>query len=123
MLKDVIKELCSQLKIERIELTANVNSDVLVIYVAKDKVEAYPNPLFRKIDETKKREGIVKSAFGRVKDERIKAIMEANPGLTFKDWFEKEYPDKNYMTALSYIHNHPEMSIRNCIDNSGKRND
>lgn len=123
MLKDVIKELCSQLNIERIELTANVSSDVMVIYVAKDKVESYPNPMFRKVDEAKKREGILRMSRARTKDERIRAVLDAHPNMTFKEWFEKEYPDKNYMAALGYIHNHPEMSIRNCIDNSGKRND
>jgi ERCC4-related helicase len=116
MLKDVIKELCSNLKIERIELTANVNSDVLVIYVAKDKVEAYSKPLFRKIDETKKREGILKSASSRVKDERIKAVMEANPGLTFKDWCQREYPQKNYNRICSMLHSHPELAMRNAIE-------
>lgn len=123
MLKDVIKELCSQLKIERIELTANVSNDVLVIYVAKDNVEAYANHLFKKTNKPKSHEGILKMSRARTKDARIKAVLDAHPDLTFKEWFEKEYPDKDYMTALGYIHNHPEMSIRNCIDSSGKRND
>lgn len=116
MLKDVIKELCSQLKIERIELTANVSSDVLVIYVAKNNVEAYVNPLFQKTDKPKKRESVVKSALGRVKDERIKAVMEANPGLTFKDWCQREYPQKNYNRICAMLHAHPEMAMRNAIE-------
>lgn len=116
MLKDVIKELCSQLKIERIELTANVNSDVLVIYVAKDKVAVEPKPVFRKIDETKKREGVLKSALSRAKDERIRAVMEANPGLTFKDWCQREYPQKNYNRICSMLHSHPELAMRNAIE-------
>lgn len=116
MLKDVIKELCSQLKIERIELTANVNSDVLVIYVAKDKVEAYSNPLFHKADKTMNHESVVKSALGRVKDERIKAVMETNPGMTFKDWCQREYPQKNYNRICAMLHAHPEMTMRNAIE-------
>ena len=116
MLKDVIKELCTHLKIERIELTANVSSDVLVIYVAKDKVEARANPLLRKVNETKKREGILKSAYSRVKDERIKAVVEANPGMTFKDWCQREYPQKNYNRICSMLHSHPELAMRNAIE-------
>ena len=112
MLKDVIKELCSNLKIERIEFS----SDVLVIYVAKDQVTVETKPVFSKIDEVKKREGILKSALGRVKDERIKAVMEANPGLTFKDWCEREYPQKNYNRICAMLHNHPELAIRNAAE-------
>ena len=116
MLKDVIRELCSQLKIERIELTANVSSDVLVIYVAKDEVTIEPKRRVYKINEAKKREGILKSALGRAKDERIKAVMEANPGLTFKDWCQREYPQKNYNRICSMLHAHPELAMRNVIE-------
>lgn len=118
MIEQVLNRLLDEVNVYRIEVTEDKISIFTEVKEKKEIVGKY-----RVFDPQKYREGILRMARARTKDERIKAVLDAHPDLTFKEWFEKEYPDKDYATVLSYIHNHPEMSIRNCIDNSGKRND
>lgn len=118
MIEQVLNKLLDDIKVYRIEIT---NDKISLFTEEKEKKAIIGKNIV--YDPQKRREGLLKMCRSRVRDPRVKAVLDANPNLTFKEWFEKEYPEKNYSVALGYIHNHPEMSIRNCIEASGCRND
>lgn len=63
-----------------------------------------------------------KISLKRVKDKRIKAILEAYPKDTFKSWLAREYPDLCDVNVVSFLFQHKDLSVRKACETMRERN-
>lgn len=70
----------------------------------------------KKIDEDSLRKRTLKITRAKVKDPRIKAILEVNHNDTFESWLRREYPNVNFNSAKSALRHHPDLPVRKCIE-------
>lgn len=80
------------------------------------EIAVEPVVIPKKIDEDAYRKKALKIARSRVRDPRIKALLEANPNDTFESWFRREYPNVNLSSVRTILRVHPELPVRKCID-------
>lgn len=63
-----------------------------------------------------------KTSLKRVKDKRIRAILEAYPRDTFKSWLAREYPDLCDVNVVSFLFQHKDLSVRKACEIMREKN-
>lgn len=111
-----VKKLADAFDVERVEIYEN---KVVLILNRESEFETEPKPSgnFVSYKKALTREGRLAMSRKRVKEPRIKAVLEANPNMTFKEWCEREYPNKSYENITVALRNHPNEALRVCIEN------
>ena len=114
VINNFLRDVNKDLKIQKLIVTQEklyVEYEPQEIKIA---VESVVTP--KKIDEDAYRQKALRIARSRVRDPRVKAILEANPNDTFESWFRREYPNVNLSSVRTVLRVHPELPVRKCID-------
>ena len=114
VINNFLRDVNKDLKIQRLIVT----QEKLYVEYEPQEIKIAKEPMFvlRAVDENALRQKALRIARGRVRDPRVKAILEANPSMTFAEWVEREYPDVKITTVYSALSRHPELPVRKCID-------
>ena len=114
VINNFLRDVNKDLKIQKLIVT---QEKLYVEYEPQEiKIVGEPVVTPKKIDEDSLRQKALKVARSRVRDPRVKAILEANPTMTFAEWVEREYPDVKITTVYSALSRNPELPVRKCID-------
>lgn len=114
VINNFLRDVNKDLKIQKLVVT----QEKLYVEYEPQEIEITGKPVVapKKIDEDSLRQKALKIARSRVRDPRVKAILEANPTMTFAEWVEKEYPGTNISSVRNALRKHPDMPVRKCID-------
>ena len=114
VINNFLRDVNKDLKIQKLVVT----QEKLYVEYEPQEIKIAKEPMFvlRAVDENALRQKALRIARGRVRDPRVKAILEANPSMTFAEWVEREYPDVKITTVYSALSRHPELPVRKCID-------
>ena len=114
VINNFLRDVNKDLRIQKLVVT---QEKLYVEYEPQEiKIAVEPVVIPKKIDEDAYRQKALRIARSRVRDPRIKALLEANPNDTFESWFGREYPDVNLSSARNVLRVHPELPVRKCID-------
>ena len=108
-----VKKLADAFDVERVEIYEN---KVVLILNRETEIESKPVGEIVSHKKALTREGRLAISRKRVKEPRIKAVLEANPNMTFKEWCEREYPNKSYENIVVALRNYPKEALRICIE-------
>lgn len=108
-----VKKLADAFDVERVEIYEN---KVVLILNRETEIETKPSGQIVSYKKVLTREGRLALSRKRVKEPRIKAVLEANPNMTFKEWCEREYPRKNYDNIVVSLRHYPNEALRPCIE-------
>lgn len=114
VINNFLRDVNKDLKIQKLTVT----QEKLYVEYEPQEIEIKDEPVVvpKKIDYKDPIQRNLKIARGRVRDPRIKAILETNPTMTFAQWVEKEYPNTNILSVHSVLRRYPEMPMRKCIE-------
>ena len=114
VINNFLRDVNKDLKIQKLVVT----QEKLYVEYEPQEIKIIDEPVVipKKIDEDAYRQKALKIARSRVRDPRVKAILEANPTMTFAEWVEREYPGICITTVYSALSRHPELPVRKCID-------
>lgn len=114
VINNFLRNVNKDLKIQKLVVT----QEKLYVEYEPQEIKIAKEPMFvlRKVDENASRQKALRIARGRVRDPRVKAILEANPTMTFAEWVEREYPGTKPSSVRNVIRKHPELPMRKCID-------
>lgn len=114
VINNFLRDVNKDLKIQKLVVT----QEKLYVEYEPQEIKIVDEPVVapKKIDKNASRQKALRIARSRVRDPRVKAILEANPTMTFAEWVEKEYPDVRITTVHSALSRHPELPVRKCID-------
>ena len=114
VINDFLRNANKDLKIQKLIVT----QEKLYVEYEPQEIKIVDEPVVtpKKVDEDSLRQKALRIARSRVRDPRVKAILEANPTMTFAEWVEREYPDVRITTVYSALSRHPELPVRKCID-------
>ena len=114
VINNFLRDANKDLKIQKLVVT---QEKLYVEYEPQEiKIVDEPAVAPKKIDEVSSRQKALKIARSRVRDPRVKALLEANPNDTFESWFRREYPNVNLSSVRTVLRVHPELPVRKCID-------
>ena len=109
-----VKKLADAFDVERVEIYEN---KVVLVLNRETEIETKPSGQIVSYKKALTREGRLAISRKKVKEPRIKAVLEANPNMTFKAWCEREYPNKRYENIVVALRNHPNEALRVAIEN------
>ena len=114
VINNFLRDVNKDLKIQKLVVT----QEKLYVEYEPQEIKIAKEPMFvlRAVDESVYRQKALKIARSRVRDPRVKAILEANPTMTFAEWVEREYPDVKITTVYSALSRNPGLPVRKCID-------
>ena len=114
VINNFLRDVNKDLKIQKLIVT----QEKLYVEYEPQEIKIAKEPMFvlRAVDESVYRQKALKIARSRVRDPRVKAILEANPTMTFAEWVEREYPDVKITTVYSALSRNPGLPVRKCID-------
>ena len=114
VINNFLRDVNKDLKIQKLIVT----QEKLYVEYEPQEIKIAKEPMFvlRAVDENVYRQKALRIARSRAKDPRVKAILEANPTMTFAEWVEREYPGVSVATVHSALSRHPELPVRKCID-------
>ena len=114
VINNFLRDVNKDLKIQKLVVT----QEKLYVEYEPQEIKIIDEPVVtpKKIDEDASRQKALRIARSRVRDPRVKAILEANPTMTFAEWVEREYPDVKITTVYSALSRNPGLPVRKCID-------
>ena len=114
VINNFLRDVNKDLRIQKLIVT----QEKLYVEYEPQEIKIAKEPMFvlRAVDESVYRQKALKIARSRVRDPRVKAILEANPTMTFAEWVEREYPDVKITTVYSALSRNPGLPVRKCID-------
>lgn len=114
VINNFLRDVNKDLKIQKLVVT----QEKLYVEYEPQEIKIAKEPMFvlRAVDENASRQKALRIARSRVRDPRIKALLEANPNDTFESWFRREYPNVNLSSVRTVLRVHPELPVRKCID-------
>ncbi len=114
VINNFLRDVNKDLKIQKLVVT----QEKLYVEYEPQEIKIAKEPMFvlRKVDENVYRQKALRISRSRVRDPRVKAILEANPTMTFAEWVEREYPDVRITTIHSALSRNPGLPVRKCID-------
>lgn len=114
VINNFLRDVNKDLKIQKLIVT----QEKLYVEYEPQEIKIAKEPMFvlRAVDEDSLRKKALRIARSRVRDPRVKAILEANPTMTFAEWVEREYPDVKITTVYSALSRNPGLPVRKCID-------
>lgn len=114
VINNFLRDVNKDLKIQKLVVT----QEKLYVEYEPQEIKIVDEPVVtpKKIDENVYRQKALRIARSRVRDPRVKAILEANPTMTFAQWVEREYPGTKISSVRNVIGKHPELPVRKCID-------
>ena len=114
VINNFLRDVNKDLKIQKLIVT---QEKLYVEYEPQEiKIVDEPVVIPKKVDEDSLRKKALRIARSRVRDPRVKAILEANPTMTFAEWVEREYPDIKITTVYSALSRNSGLPVRKCID-------